>query len=239
MPHNRNPVPPRRLTLAGHAEQVLREMIFSGELMPGARISSDEAAEKLGMSPIPVREALRSLAARGLVEAIARRGFRVRPADRADFAETYQLRMLLDPFAVRLAVPRMDAVAIAAMDEALTALERTMREGDTESYDTDHRAFHFAIYDHCGSRWLLDIQAMLWENSQRYQRLSARFRGTPDERVAEHRAIAEACRRGDAEETARHVHRHLDRTREVVFAALDAQEAQDAQDPQNQNREHQ
>jgi DNA-binding GntR family transcriptional regulator len=210
------------LTLAGHAEQVLREMIFSGELAPGVRVSAEEAAEQLGMSPIPVREALRSLASRGLVEAIAHRGFRVRPADRADFAETYQLRMLLDPFATKLAVPRMDAEAIHAMDRALDSFERTILGEDLGSYDADHRAFHFSIYDHCGSRWLLDIQEMLWENSQRYQRLSAEVRGTPKDRVAEHRTIAEACRRGDVDEATHLVHQHLESTQTVVFRALDA-----------------
>lgn len=220
MPRKPSPV----LTLAGHAEQVLREMIFAGELAPGVRISADEAAEQLGMSPIPVREALRSLASRGLVEAIARRGFRVRPADRDDFAETYQLRMLLDPFATTLAVPRMDDAAIAAMDAALSDLERTVLSGDVGSYDRDHRAFHFAVYDHAGSRWLLDFQSMLWENSQRYQRISTGLRGTPQDRVAEHRAIADACRAGDAEGAARLVGQHLEHTRVVVFAALDEEE---------------
>lgn len=217
MPQQPNP----RLTLSGYAEQVLREMIFSGELAPEARISVEDAAEKLGMSPIPVREALRSLASRGLVEAIARRGFRVRPADRDDFAETYQLRMLLDPFAAELAVPRMDAAALAAMDEAMDVFERTILTDDVASYDADHRAFHFAIYDHCGSRWLVDIQSMLWENSQRYQRLSAGVRGTPKQRVAEHRAIADACRVGEVAECARLVHDHLERTCTAVFGVLD------------------
>jgi DNA-binding GntR family transcriptional regulator len=214
--------PPTLLTLAGHAEQVLREMIFSGELAPGDRVSAEEAAEQLGMSAMPVREALRSLASRGLVEAIARRGFRVRGADRTDFAETYQLRLLLDPFATTIAVPRMDAAALAAMDNALDRLEQTMLSDDVGCYDADHRAFHFSIYERAGSRWLLDIQAMLWENSQRYQRLSAGVRGTPSERVAEHRAIAGACRRGDAAGAARLVHQHLERTQVVVCAVLDA-----------------
>ncbi|MGO4276751.1 GntR family transcriptional regulator, partial [Paenibacillus sp. TAF58] len=151
------------VTLAGHAEKVLRELIFSGELRPGERIYADEEAEKLGMSLIPVREALRSLASRGMVEAIPQRGFRVRPADREDFAETYQLRLMLDPFAARLAVPRMTDSTLEEMDRALDALARTIRSGDVSDYDTDHRAFHFSIYNQCGSRWLLDIQSMLWE----------------------------------------------------------------------------
>ncbi|MQA81604.1 MAG: FCD domain-containing protein [Streptosporangiales bacterium] len=215
---------PKVVTLAGRAEQVLREMIFAGELAPGVRVSADDAAEKLGMSPIPVREALRSLASRGLVDAIPQRGFRVRPADRDDFAETYQLRTLLDPFATRLAVPRMDATAIAAMDQALAALEHTMLTDDVASYDRDHHAFHFSIYDHGGSRWLLHVQGILWENSQRYQRLSAGIRGSAEQRVAEHRAIADACRVGDADAAATLVYEHLDRTRVVVFAALDAEQ---------------
>ncbi|HEX5118506.1 MAG TPA: GntR family transcriptional regulator [Pseudonocardiaceae bacterium] len=213
--------PARLLTLAGHAEQLLREMIFSGELAPGVRISADDAARRLGMSAIPVREALRSLASRGLVESIARRGFRVRAADQADLAETYQLRMLLDPFATTLAVPRMDASALAAMDAAMDTFERTVRAGDVASYDADHRAFHFSVYDHAGSRWLTDIQAMLWENSRRYQRLSAALRGSAADRVAEHRAIADACRRGTAGEAAGLVHDHLARTEQLVTAELE------------------
>lgn len=207
-------------TLAGRAERVLREMIFSGELAPEQRISADEAAEWLGMSPIPVREALRSLAARGLVEAMPQRGFRVRPADRDDFAETYQLRLILDPLSARMAVPRMDAAALERLDEACARLAATIRAGDLENYDPDHRAFHFAIYDHCGSRWLLDIQSMLWENSQRYQRLSTGLRGTAEERVAEHQAIADACHLGDPDLVAELVERHLEHTRSVVYDVL-------------------
>lgn len=215
-PSRKNPV----MTLAGHAEKVLRDMIFSGELEPGQRIYADEEAEKLGMSLIPVREALRTLASRGLVESIPQRGFRVRPADRDDFAETYQLRLILDPFAAQLAVPRMTAETLEDMDRALEALARTIRSGDATDYDTDHRAFHFAIYNECGSRWLIDIQSMLWENSLRYQHLSAGLRGGPEERIAEHRAIADACHLGDADLVAQLVHQHLEHTRSVVYDAL-------------------
>lgn len=211
------------LTLAGHAEHVLRELIFSGELRPGVRIYADEMAEKLGMSPIPVREALRALASRGLVEAIPQRGFRVRPADRDDFQETYQLRQLVDPYAARLAVPRMDEASLDAMDRALKKLAGTILSNDVDSYDTDHHAFHFSIYNQSGNRWLLDVQQMLWENSMRYQRISTGLRGTAEERVAEHRAIAQSCRAGDAETVATYVFRHLEHTRSVVYESLSAE----------------
>jgi GntR family carbon starvation induced transcriptional regulator len=220
MSQNRSSSRSKVLTRASHAEHVLREMIFSGELEPGVRIYADEAAEKLGMSPIPVREALRSLVSRGLVDAIPQRGFRVRPADRDDFADTYQLRLLLDPFAAKLAVPRMNAASLEVMDRALEDLASTIRTNDVESYDSDHRAFHFSIYNHCGSRWLVDIQAMLWENSQRYQRLSTTIRGSAEQRIDEHRAIADACHLGDADLVAEHIVAHLDHTRTVVLDVL-------------------
>ena len=213
--------PPDLLTLVGYAEELLREMIFSGELPPGTRIYPDEAAAKLGMSSIPVREALRSLAARGLVDASARRGFKVRAADSADLAETYELRLILDPHAVRLAVPKLDRAALDKITSALAAYERTVTSGDMHNLYADHRALHFAIYEHCGSRWLLEIISMLWENSQRYQRLSTGPRDTAEERVAEHRAIAEACEHGDAERAAQLMREHLERTRAVVARLLD------------------
>lgn len=213
---------PAMPTLAGHAERRLREMIFSGELAPGVRISAAEAAEQFGISAVPVREALYALASRGLVEAIPRRGFRVPPADPEDFQDTYQLRILLDPYAVRLAVPRMTPAALSEMDRALEALAVTIRSGDIDSYDTDHRAFHFAISDYSGSRWLTTFQQMLFENSLRYQRLSAGLRGSAEQRIREHQAIADACHRGDADGAAEVVRRHLEHTSSVVYEALSA-----------------
>lgn len=212
------------LTLVEHAEGVLGDMIFSGELLPGTRISLDEAAKQLGMSAIPVREALRGLAARGLVEAVARRGFRVRAADSADFADTYDLRLRLDPYAVSRAVPRLSPAAIGRVYGSLAELERTIMSGNDRSYYRDHRQFHFSIYEHCGSRWLLEIISMLWDNSLRYQRLSAGPRGPAEGRVAEHRALAEACALRDADSAAQLIAQHLERTRALVMPLLDAAE---------------
>lgn len=209
------------LTLTEHAEALLAEMIFSGQLPPGTRIYPDETARQLNMSSIPVREALRGLAARGLVDAPARRGFRVRAADSKDFAETYSLRLLLDPYAVELAVPRMDAKAHRRIEACLERLETTILTEDVHSYYTDHRAFHLAIYEHCGSRWLLHIINMLWENSQRYQRMSTEPRGEPQQRVEEHRAIGRACIAGEAQTARNLMHDHLEHTRVVVAALLD------------------
>ena len=85
----------RRETLAEQAVSALRDEIFSGGLRSGEKVNIDEAAERLGMSQIPVREALRALDAVGLVEFVPQRGYTVKTADRDDFLDTYRLRAML------------------------------------------------------------------------------------------------------------------------------------------------
>jgi DNA-binding GntR family transcriptional regulator len=211
---------PPHLTLAEHAEAMLRERIFSGALAPGLKIHLDEEAERLGMSPTPLREALRSLASKGLVETVSRRGYRVSSANRKDLDDTYRLRLVLDPMAARLAVPRLNPAAVAEINSAMAHLDRAIREGELATYYSRHRGFHFSIYGQCGSRRLLQFIDVLWENSRRYQRLSAGPRGSAEQRVQEHRAIARACEIGDADRAARLMFDHLQRTWTVVAAVL-------------------
>src|SRR5439155_16569058 len=131
------------LTLADHAEAMLRQRIFSGSLPPGSRIHLDEEARRLGMSPIPLREALRGLASKGLVDATSRRGYRVSAATREDLDDTYRLRVMLDAMAVRLAVPELGAAAHAEIDSTLAALAQSIRSGNASTYYPRHHAFHF------------------------------------------------------------------------------------------------
>src|ERR1700742_5190631 len=96
---------PNIMTLVEYAAGEIREQILSGEMAAGERILLDEVAEELGISPIPLREALRTLATEGLVAPLPRRGYTVAPVTVADLEETYRVRLVLEPLAVKLAVP--------------------------------------------------------------------------------------------------------------------------------------
>lgn len=181
-----------------------------------------DAAARFEMSPIPVREALRSLASEGLVVPLPQRGYRVTEATVQDLDDTYRLRLMLDPLAVRLAVDRMDEPLQTYLGERFDRLVDSFHHADWPTHRVHHRNFHFAIYDHCGSGWLLRFLMMLWENSDRYQRLSSLHRGTTDQRIAEHREILEACLDGDAEEAARRMGHHLNLTYRTVRDLLTA-----------------
>ena len=210
----------RRETLAEQAVSALRNEIFAGELRAGEKVNIDDAAERLGMSQIPVREALRVLDAVGLVEFLPQRGYTVKSADLKDFLETYRLRILLDPLATKLSVPNLDAHDLALAQEALDRLAETVRAGDSEAQRRYHRDFHFAIYGKCDSPWLLRILGMLWENSERYQRISPEVRRSLGKRGNEHHDILAAAAAGDAEKTASEIESHIARTKSAIERAF-------------------
>lgn len=92
-------------TLTSRVYEVLKDKILSMELPPGTRLKDGELAEDLGVSNTPVREAIRQLEKDGSVETIPYRGNFVRKMSPEEVCETYDVRMVLEPLAVRLACP--------------------------------------------------------------------------------------------------------------------------------------
>jgi DNA-binding GntR family transcriptional regulator len=168
------------------------------------------------MSPVPVREALRTLASQGLVVPVRNRGYRVSAVSEDDLDDTYRLRTIVDPLAVELATPRLTEDDFRTLEDAIEGLLRSYRADDWEQHEIHHRRFHFGIYGACGSRWLLRIIEMLWENSLRYQRLSTRGRGSYEQRAEEHAEILRACRARDAGKAAELMRAHLSLTARTV-----------------------
>ncbi len=95
----------------------LREAILTAALPPGMRLRQEKLAELFGTSRIPVREALRALEYEGLVTSVPRRGFTVTELDADDIEEIYDLRILLESHAVRLAVPLITDEDLQILDE--------------------------------------------------------------------------------------------------------------------------
>lgn len=183
------------------------------------------------MSIAPIREALRSLAADGLVISMPQRGYRVSELNLEDFRDIYRLRLRLDPMALELAVPRLDRAQMSNLREAFSRLERAYLEHDRVAHAVEHRRFHFTIYEASGSAWLVRFLAALWGNSVRYQRISADSgqRGQIADRIEEHRDILLACEARDAVGGAELMRAHLLVTVRTVEAVLESE--QDAQRP--------
>jgi len=199
------------------ATGAIRNQILTGGLPANVRVHINETAAQLGMSPIPIREALRALASEGLLEAVPQRGYRVRPTSRADLEETYRLRLLLDPLATTLAVKNLTSADLTRLDTTLSAFELATKAGDWQILRRHHRDLHFGLYQASQSGWLLRFISALWENSERYQWLAPRVRGLGPQRTREHERILETCRAGDAESAGWLMREHLTRTRDAAM----------------------
>ena len=117
-------------TLAEQAATALRDEIYTGDLAPGAKINIDDAAERLRMSQVPVREALRTLAAVGLVDALPQRGYVVRAETLDDFLDTYNLRLVLEGLAAKLSAPNLELADLVRIREAYDRLNESYRVKD-------------------------------------------------------------------------------------------------------------
>jgi DNA-binding GntR family transcriptional regulator len=206
------------------AVDVLREEIVTGRLAAGAQLRLEPLAERLGMSMMPVREALRSLEALGLVEQRPRRGARVSPFSVEDLFDTYEARLALEVMAVRRAAERFTAEDEAAARRHLDAHILAIANGDTTESRQAHTSLHFTIYEAAGSGWLVRLITPLWVSSERYRIISLPLRGSVDDRMREHKRIIDGCARHNPRVAARELYEHLARTANLVARHFGEQE---------------
>jgi DNA-binding GntR family transcriptional regulator len=207
-------------TLAERAYATLHGAIVTGVLAPGERLPIEEFAEVLGMSPMPIREALRHLDSVGLVENVPHRGARVTELSIDDLREVYEARLALEPLAIRHAAERFTDEDAARAEELLAAHVAAYRKPDAQSIWSTHTAFHFALYDAARSRWMSRLIRPLWETSERYRFAMLPLRVNLEQRRLEHERILAACTQHAPEEAARELHNHLARTANLICAQM-------------------
>lgn len=203
-------------TLADQAAVHLREAVLSGRLAPNTSLSLKILAANLHMSPTPIREALRRLATERLVELDKFKGARVSPLAPEDLRDTYWVRILLEREAVRKAAINVSEASIASLTSILRDYQTAHEQDRMDIARRKHREFHFGIYVMAQSPWLLRLLELLWQNSERYQRIASSLRGSAQDRMQEHWMILESLHSGDPELAAEMIARHLQRTVELV-----------------------
>lgn len=187
---------------------ILRERIRSGELPPGTRLRQERLAEELGISRTPLREALRLLAADGLVELQVNRGAVVSTLSHADRVAFWEARLALEPGAARLAAERRDPDAIAAMQATIAAQRAAATE--TQGFAAN-RAFHLALVGAAGNPHLTRFAEALWVRTvgAAIYRTQAATPAIVAAYADEHAAILRAIEAGDADGAARLTREHI------------------------------
>jgi DNA-binding GntR family transcriptional regulator len=190
----------------------VRGLILSGDLAPGAVLPQAALARTIGISTTPLREALRRLKQEGLVELDAHKDARVRPLDATEARDLLELRRSLDPLAASLAAQRRTETDLAVVRAALDGLEALSTRPSLPELESHHR-FHAAIHRASHNALLVDILEGLWVKTDRYRRHgleAGRSDEERDARAAEHRALFEAVRDGEADTAAELMRRHVE-----------------------------
>jgi DNA-binding GntR family transcriptional regulator len=204
-----------------HEEVVarVRMMLLEGEITPGARIPERELCEQLKISRTPLREALKVLAAEGLVQLLPNRGSRAARLTEKDVRDLFEVCQGLEALAGELACERISDAEVSEIAIAHEAMVQQYRAGDLIQYYRCNRAIHEAIVAAAGNPALSGL----------YESVTARIRRaryftpmTPPRwalAVQEHEAILNALRRRDGVGLSHILRTHMRHKREEVMRA--------------------
>ncbi|MFC9699614.1 GntR family transcriptional regulator [Streptomyces sp. NPDC056943] len=210
-------------SLSARAREAVLQRIVDRRYAQGARLVEREVAEELGMSRVPVREALRALVAEGLLELLPHSGVRVRRLERADVEHLYEVWEPLAVQASRLAARALAAGGAAGSTERLGALETTLRQAESAAAAGEgtrevaaHTAFHEGVVELAGNPLLArTMEQLSWQ-----LRLLFGLREEPAHMRAQHAEMFRHIAAGDAEAAAASTLLHVRDSRAVALRSL-------------------
>jgi DNA-binding GntR family transcriptional regulator len=201
---------PRSTTTSDLVVDAIRSAILTGQLKPGETLVERRLAEQLGVSKTPVREALIALAAAGLVTVTPNRGTVVRAVDTEDIRQAYEVRALLEPWAVARTVRHAASTALVSARAALDDARGHLSTADHVPLSLANRRFHQALYAGCGNQLViaqldavqelsaLGAVALIWAREPTYRT-----------EHTDHEEILDALKAGAADRAERLTRRHI------------------------------
>lgn len=176
----------------------LRERLLDGTFPPGTQLNIREVAAHLGVSAVPVREALKTLQAEGRLIHERSRGYTVRVLSRDELVQVDQLATLIELELLGVGVPKLSSAQISTMRELAKVV--TSGRGSKRRILEAHTRLHFIPYEAAGLDIYLDVVTRLWAHYEPYRLLffgsDLAHESTSSE---EHAAFVEACAAGDSE----------------------------------------
>ena len=206
-------------SLRDYARNAIRERIMTVDLKPGQRLVERDLAADLAVSRIPLREALRMLAAEGLILLIPGKGALVAPFGPEDVTHLFDVREVLESLAAQLAATRATAESIKPLNDCLDQSRAAIAAGDTQGIAAANAAFHAEVVALAGNPLLSSIMGPLASRVEWLFRLTASR--DPHVQCAEHEAIFNLIASGNASAAAASAFAHISsgRSESVALAA--------------------
>lgn len=211
-----------RLPSSERAYRALKGLILGNELPAGSQLLEQEAAQRLGMSRTPVREAMVRLEKDGVVEIRPRHGMRVLPVSSTDMREIYEVLTALESTAAEL-VARRGATSdeLANLRAAVAEMGAALDRDDLDGWAAADKRFHWLLVTQAGNERLQQMVAQLGEQAHRVRVLTLRLRPKPVNSIRDHARLVAAIARRDAEGARKIHHDHRTKAGEMLVDLLD------------------
>ncbi len=203
----------------------IRSDILTCRLLPGAKLNIAALAAELDVSLGAVREALSMLQSEALVRSEPQRGYTVSPVSPKELDDITEARIALETMCLRLSIQRGD---LTWETQLVAAWHRLSRLTETEEGKSQHLSpvwarahgeYHASLVAACDNAWLQRMRAMLYEQTERYRRLSLPLGTAPRDVPTEHKAIFDAAIARDAERACAALEEHLRLTAAILKAS--------------------
>lgn len=196
-------------------EATLAEAILDGSLASGTALRQAELGEVFGVSRMPVREALLSLQARGLVDHVPHKGAVVVGVDPEDVVNTYRIRLLLEPEALAGSIPHL---GLADIDDARRILEAMEDDPDLVDLGRLNSEFHLALYKRHPNAKLLKLIGRELDDEDRYLRFHLAELGSDQLAQTEHRQLVDLAARGATGDAVAVLRQHIGAAADTIEA---------------------
>ena len=200
----------------------LKGAIVKGDLHPGQRLVESRLSAQMGISRIPVREAIKKLEQDGLVERLERGGFIVKDPSRAEIEETFGIRAVLESYAAALATGHMDAPTIDRLENVLALYREALERRDIAKMTQLNDQLDEIIFNTSGSRKLYALIANFRDFISRYRKVLLTCMDYAAISLSDHEKIVQAMKERDGERVEKLMRKHLLRGRDILIKDMES-----------------
>lgn len=208
-------------TMASAAAEEIRNRILDGSYVSGFQLRQEQLAADMGISRIPVREALLILESEGLVRILPHRGAVVAQLSGEEVEELFNMRMLLEPFLFERSAPNLTKDDLHSLEAILGRYSKSIDALDIDNWNELNTEFHLSLYSRARSpRILATVQNLLVECDRHTRIQLSQIRGDRERAIQEHRELLSLCQKGKYAEGSILMREHIDHIRKGLVELI-------------------